>query len=357
MAFLEVFQEKRSLNQMRVLIVDTINNIPSHKQFQSLAKELVEKGHEVIHLSDSKRTDYNGVKVYHYSNARRINAFLLFLRIFRNFKPVLVISTFRGNQYIDLFSWFFPFKWFAFLQSDFFHQKLYNKWRFRKVTRLFVLSSPLVSRTSNMYPHVKQKITVIPNSFEFQNIQIHEKKDVILHVGGAVKNASQEFVKGTDTLIKAFQKWQKDTGAKVELWIVGDGPYLEELKQLAIATENIFFKGRLSHNEVMDCMKQSKVFVLPSRNDAFPNVFLEAMNNGCSLIGTEGTGAVDIIEEGRFGVLVPQEDVDALAIAIHKIYSNFDQEKVYMAYQGKRVQFSRENWVSSMIFYISSSHQ
>lgn len=59
-------------------------------------------------------------------------------------------------------------------------------------------------------------------------------------------------------------------------------------------------------------MEMSKIFISPSWNDAFPNVFLEAMSYDCSLTGTMGTGAEDIIIKGDYGCLIEKGDTNAL---------------------------------------------
>ena len=48
---------------------------------------------------------------------------------------------------------------------------------------------------------------------------------------------------------------------------------------------------------------QSDVFVLPSVNETFGMVYLEAMSQGCIPIGTSGEGIDGIIENGKNGYL------------------------------------------------------
>lgn len=334
---------------MKIVIISTISDIPSNKQFQDLALKLVLQGHTVIHFSDSKHDNYQEVKVFHYSANQKIKTVLLFLSTFFSYKPDIIISRFRGNHFVEIFSFLFKFKWYAFLSSDFYHKKWYNRFRYLKLDKLLVLSIPMIEKSLGMYPQLNGKIEVMPNSFDFQKPVIIEKKDFLLHVGGAVKNSSGKFVKGTDLLIKSFMKWKIKYDRSAKLIVVGDGPYLDELKKISLQNEDIIFTGRINHNDVLKYMMQSKVFVLPSRNEAFGQVFLEAMQYGSSLIGTLNTGAVEIIEEGDFGTLISQEDSDGLVLALEKMYSNYDQEKVYEAYQTKRELFSRQTWINSMI--------
>jgi hypothetical protein len=109
---------------MRIVLFDTINKIPSHKQFQHLAAILVKRGHEVIQFSDTIRENYDGVTVISYNNKNILQAFKKFFNLFSSKKIDVVISTFRGNIYADVLSYFFNFKWIAFRQSDFYNSKL-----------------------------------------------------------------------------------------------------------------------------------------------------------------------------------------------------------------------------------------
>ena len=337
---------------MKIFVIDTINHIPSHSQFQNLCETLVVKGHCVIQFSDTPRPDYKGVRVVSYSNKDKWLTLRTFLIEFVKIKPDVIISTFRGNHYADILSYLFDFKWIAFHQSDFYHLKFYNSFRFRKVSKYLGVSSPMVPKISRMFNFLQGRVSYINNSFGFKDIQEYPKRNYVLHVGGATKNAERNFVKGTDLLIKAFNQFMMNANISAELWIVGDGPFLHELRAMAHGNDSIRFTGKVTNAEVHALMKLSKLVVLPSRNDAFPNVFLEAIQYGCSLIGTEGTGAVDIIEKGKFGCITPQEDIGALAIAIEELLNGYEFAGAVKAYADKRIQFSRERWVNTMIKYI-----
>ena len=72
-------------------------------------------------------------------------------------------------------------------------------------------------------------------------------------------------------------------------------------------------------------MRAADLFVLPCRvaadgdRDALPTVLLEAMAAGLPCVSTPINGVPEIIEHGRTGVLVPENDPRALAAAIRSL--------------------------------------
>jgi glycogen(starch) synthase len=61
------------------------------------------------------------------------------------------------------------------------------------------------------------------------------------------------------------------------------------------------------------------VFVLPSRDEGFGLVFLEAMAVGVPVVGTRVIGSEDAVEDGTTGLLVPYADAPALAQAVRRL--------------------------------------
>jgi glycosyltransferase involved in cell wall biosynthesis len=67
-------------------------------------------------------------------------------------------------------------------------------------------------------------------------------------------------------------------------------------------------------------MAQASVFVLSSRFEGFPLILLEAMSKGMAIVSFDcPTGPADIVDDHRNGLLVPHEDVEALAHAIREL--------------------------------------
>jgi glycosyltransferase involved in cell wall biosynthesis len=96
--------------------------------------------------------------------------------------------------------------------------------------------------------------------------------------------------------------------------IVGDGPCRAALEHEAAAlgiASSIRFLGH--REDVPEVLRDSDVFVLPSRSEAFPNGVVEGMAAGLPVVASDVGGIPELIENGRTGVLVPVGDTAALA--------------------------------------------
>jgi glycosyltransferase involved in cell wall biosynthesis len=85
---------------------------------------------------------------------------------------------------------------------------------------------------------------------------------------------------------------------------------------------NLILPGRLPHDKVLEWFARSSVFVLPSIEDGFGLVLMEAQACGLPVIATENTGGPDIIDNGRNGYLVPIRSPQMIAEKFVELHSN-----------------------------------
>jgi teichuronic acid biosynthesis glycosyltransferase TuaC len=105
--------------------------------------------------------------------------------------------------------------------------------------------------------------------------------------------------------------------------IVGDGPERPRLESLAhslVVDDLVEFRGQLGHQEALEAARSATLFVMPSVEEAFGVAYVEAMAAGVPAIGCRGEdGPEEIVAAGGGIVLVPPEDVQALAAQIDSL--------------------------------------
>ncbi len=141
--------------------------------------------------------------------------------------------------------------------------------------------------------------------------------------------ASANHGKGFDVLVKAYAKLiaelENDSDIKTNLTIMGDGPELPLIKNMASELgiqDNITFTGSYVRKEFADNLSHSNCFVLPSRSETFGIVYIEALATGTPVIATKCGGPEDFVDDTN-GILVPVDDVDALAEAMKEMVRDF----------------------------------
>ncbi|MFQ6135701.1 MAG: glycosyltransferase family 4 protein [Candidatus Hydrothermarchaeales archaeon] len=124
--------------------------------------------------------------------------------------------------------------------------------------------------------------------------------------------------KGVDILIRAF-KMVKERLPKAKLIIIGDGKERSSLEELAkdLRLEDVQFRGY--YGELKGIFGESSLLVLPSREEGFGLVLLEAMNHGVPIIASRIGGIKEIVQNGYNGILVQKENPGELSRAIVKI--------------------------------------
>ncbi|WP_373500095.1 glycosyltransferase [Desulfococcus sp.] len=118
-------------------------------------------------------------------------------------------------------------------------------------------------------------------------------------------------------LAEAFKRLARVT-PDVHLVVVGDGPYLEEMRQ-TMADCPCTFTGYLKGDDLADTYASGDLFVFPSTTDTFGNVVLEAQASGLPIIVTDQGGPCENMVPNVTGLVVPGDDPDRLLDAMQRL--------------------------------------
>ncbi|MBL7215530.1 MAG: glycosyltransferase family 4 protein [Phycisphaerae bacterium] len=147
-------------------------------------------------------------------------------------------------------------------------------------------------------------VSIIPNGYEITPFNAHRKREKHILLCSRLLPR-----KGFQYVIEAV----KDLALDWQVHIVGDGPYIEPLKELAQDSKTpIIFHGWLDRSdpEFSELYETSSIFVFPSEMENFPAVLLEAMNAGLAIITSTAGGCPEVV--GNAALLVEPKNPEAI---------------------------------------------
>ena len=155
--------------------------------------------------------------------------------------------------------------------------------------------------------------------------------------------------KGLDVLLDAWQKiCHRRPNQLLRLFLVGTGTDAPALEQ-RIASENltnIVWVNEFVHDQniIQRYLSAADVYTLPSRHEGFPVAPLEAMACSLPVVATNVPGIPEILESGEIsgGLIVPRENVEALAAALESILD----DEVWAKELGRRARERVEQYFS-----------
>ncbi|HEU4557263.1 MAG TPA: N-acetyl-alpha-D-glucosaminyl L-malate synthase BshA [Longimicrobium sp.] len=206
---------------------------------------------------------------------------------------------------------------------------------FWEITRFSILKSDgitsvsdyLKRETVDAFRVPEERIEVVPNFVDpnlygrdrypcWKTAFLRDGEKLVLHV------SNFRPVKRIRDVVKTFAKIAKEVPSR--LVFVGDGPErpaaAEEAREHGITDRVVFLGKQDSVAEIMAC---ADLLLLPSQNESFGLVALEAMASGVPVIASRAGGLPEVVDDGETGFLAPVGDVEAMAAGgVHILRDN-----------------------------------
>ena len=125
-------------------------------------------------------------------------------------------------------------------------------------------------------------------------MNVSDDSFVLCYIGRLIKE------KGIGELVGAVKRLC-DEGYNIELIVAGDGPMFDVLND---SHEKIHFIGEVSQEKVVNILKYSDAFILPSYSEGLPTSVMEAMVCKCYCVVSPYGGTKELIPDNRFGFLM-----------------------------------------------------
>lgn len=300
---------------MKILLLYTHNRAYLSKFFFELSTRLVNDGFQVVNFSlKAKENSFvkNNVPVIIQQKGGYISNYFKIAKLVKQHKPDVILSNFSYDNPSLLFGALFGVKKRVIWQHSLI-ESMEPSWSNLVIKRLFLKLSNLVIANSyltqqELQEHFKvplKKIKTIPfwSNISDQNHQPNSKKfaieDEIIHIGSP---GGFTPLKNQKVVIKAaFEIKKHNTNFKI--YFAGRGITEDKLKQQVSdlnMEDNIVFLGNLTPEEMISFYKELDVIVLPSLNDAFGLVVIEALALGAPVIVSNKFGSLTFIDKVKF---------------------------------------------------------
>lgn len=205
-------------------------------------------------------------------------------------------------------------------------------WAYKRPHAIVAVSNGVADALSNELKIDRSKITTIYNPI-FSEDLVKRAQEPILHPW--IKKTSKSFIlsagrltkaKDFETLILAFKEVRKNKDCN--LIILGEGELRYKLEKLIKGLNLDDYVQLLGFvDNPYAWMSKAKLFVLSSIQEGFGNVIVEAMACGTPVVSTDcPSGPSEILEDGRWGELVPPGNVELLAKSIIKSLDNLNKK-------------------------------
>ncbi len=222
-------------------------------------------------------------------------------------------------------------------------------WAYKKSTKIIAQTDVMrdLIKKSWQLNNVVSISNPISNDIPVLENDFTKRKSILLCVGRLSSEKGHDLLLDSWASIKnEFPNWR--------LKLIGNGPERERLKKrsqnLKISRSIEFVK---KSNDIWSDFLSSKIFILPSRREGFPNALLEALSMGCICIASDcARGNVEILENGKLGLLFKSNSTKDLTKAIRKALSmrlgtkNFN----YAQKTRKKYQFEKiaKKWMDTL---------
>lgn len=183
--------------------------------------------------------------------------------------------------------------------------------------RVFCVCQAVAQKTRAVERIPDKKIRVLLNGVDTKYFCPRKQYNLIEPLRFGMVATMNRVEKGHADLIEAVLVSRRKSGKRMILRLVGDGPMRGELEKLSFrlgVSDCIHFVGE--QGDINSFLDEIDVLVVPSHSEGISNAALEAMARGLPVIATAVDGNLEIVENGKTGILVPVRGHEALGGAM-----------------------------------------
>ncbi len=182
------------------------------------------------------------------------------------------------------------------------------------------------SRIVEAYGIPAEKIVIVPELIDLRSWEerVGQTAAVQANPPAILTVAHLYLRKNLGVLMKAYARL-RDAGIPFQAWVVGEGPcrsVWERQRDSLDLRERVTFLGTIPRCDLVERYRRAAIFCLPSRQEGFGIVFLEAMACGKPVVAAQASAVPETVVDGETGLLVDPNDPEALAQALAALLSD-----------------------------------
>ncbi|MGZ4112234.1 MAG: HipA family kinase [Tumebacillaceae bacterium] len=188
----------------------------------------------------------------------------------------------------------------------------------RVVDHVVVPSQWQHDKLIEVYPFCADKTTIIENGVEVREGGSHAALSRLLFVGRLVNSKGIEELLGAVAMLA-----KKSSVVRLDVVGAGTGQYFNKLQRLSQSlgiAKRVRWLGFLPPEQVLRLYPSYGVVIVPSRQESFGLVALEALANGVPLVSTVSGGLSDFVNS-EVAEVIPEVESGAIANAIRNVWS------------------------------------
>lgn len=184
-------------------------------------------------------------------------------------------------------------------------------------SRIITVSTPMQKALQCLFPHQAKRIMHIPNGVDQRLLSMpltsaDGNTIRLVSIGSLIPR------KANSAIVQALHKLP----ATVSLSIIGEGPEQTLLTDQVLSrnlSKRVHFRGAIPPNNIPDALAQHDVLILASHSEGRPNVVVEAMAAGRTILASRLPGIEELIKHGHNGLLFEPGNPSAIAQTIRQL--------------------------------------
>jgi glycosyltransferase involved in cell wall biosynthesis len=207
-------------------------------------------------------------------------------------------------------------------------ESLLERRHVRQVDRILTSSAYSAGRIAEKYGVPAHRITVVPEPIDLVRWRrAFESAPELPRGGNSILCVAHLYPrKNVATLLAAMTRLSN----QAVLRVVGTGPDLARLERRARELGldgRVEFLGHVAFDRLAGEYRRADVFCLPSRQEGFGIVFLEAMAAGLPIVAARAAAVPEVVSDGESGILIAPDSPGDLAAALDRLLSDPEERR------------------------------